>query len=87
MVLDYPDKPLVRKHGPTGYAAYETYKPWLRDEFVFRCAYCLVRERWYPNGPASLSVDHFVAQINAPDQILDYDNLILFLQPLQLRET
>ncbi len=76
MVFAYPAKPHVRKHGPAGYTAYAAYKPWLRDEFVFRCAYCLVRERWYPNGPASFSVDHFVAQVIAPHRALDYDNLI-----------
>lgn len=76
MIFAYPTKPCVRKHGPAGYAAYETYKPWLRDEFVFRCAYCLVRERWYPNGPASFSVDHFVPQIIASHRVLDYENLI-----------
>jgi hypothetical protein len=76
MIFAYPAHSHVRKHGPAEYAAYETYKPWLRDEFVFRCAYCLVRERWYPNGPASFSVDHFVAQVIAPDRALDYDNLV-----------
>ena len=74
--FDYPSGPHLRKHGPQGYATYETYKPWLRDEFVFRCVYCLTRERWYPNGQACFGVDHFVPRISAPDRICDYDNLM-----------
>src|SRR3712207_1265694 len=76
MVFEYPSEPHVRRHGPAGYAVYEAYKPWLRDEFVFRCAYCLFRERWYPDGQASFSADHFVPPVVAPDRSLDYDNLI-----------
>ncbi len=40
----YPDGPHQRRHGPRGYASYESYRPWLRDEFAFRCVYCLTRE-------------------------------------------
>ncbi len=76
MFFEYPSKPHVRRHGPAGYTAYTAYKPWLRDEFVFRCAYCLVRERWYPNEQASFSTDHFIPQIVAPGRVLDYDNLV-----------
>ncbi|MDQ3816286.1 MAG: HNH endonuclease [Acidobacteriota bacterium] len=74
--FNYPSKPHVRSHGPAGYADYKAYKPWLRDEFIFRCVYCLVREIWYPNGAASFSVDHFIPQVNAPDKVCDYDNLL-----------
>jgi hypothetical protein len=49
----YPGQPSRRRHGPRGYASYQQYKPWLRDEFQFRCAYCLCRERWFPNGESS----------------------------------
>ncbi len=58
MPFDYPVAPITRKHGPGGYVDYASYKPWLRDEFAFRCVYCLDRERWYPNGHASFGVDH-----------------------------
>jgi len=37
----YPAQPHVRKHAPAGYKDYTEYKPWLRDEFEFRCVYCL----------------------------------------------
>jgi hypothetical protein len=46
MPFVYLDRPQLRKHGPAGYTNYQSFKPWLRDEFQFRCAYCLERERW-----------------------------------------
>ena len=42
----YPEVPHSRRHGPKGYADCYQYHPWLRDEFSFRCVYCLSRERW-----------------------------------------
>ena len=42
----YPSTPHQRRHGPRGYADYGTYRPWLRDEFCFRCVFCLLREQW-----------------------------------------
>ena len=42
----YPSTPHVRRHGPAGYADSTGYRPWLRDEFSFRCVYCLMREQW-----------------------------------------
>ena len=46
MIFDYPANRQERRHGPSGYASYESYRPWLRDEFEFRCVYCLKRETW-----------------------------------------
>ncbi len=40
----YPPAPHVRRNGPQGYADYQSYRPWLRDEFSFRCVCCLLRE-------------------------------------------
>src|SRR5262249_12566553 len=48
------------KHAPAGYANYADYKPWLRDEFEFRCVYCLHRETWSREGTAVFSVDHVI---------------------------
>ena len=56
----YAAVPHPRKHGPQGYANYQEYKDWLRDEFVFRCVYCLEREMWYPSRAAAFSVDHVI---------------------------
>lgn len=74
--FDYPSTPHTHKHGPSGYIDYKSYKQWLRDEFVFRCIYCLSREKWYPNGAAAFSTDHFIPQVFNPALILTYDNLI-----------
>jgi len=72
----YPIAPHNRKHGPSGYANYSEYKPWLRDEFSFRCVYCLEREMWYPNRASSFSVDHIEPQSTNALRICDYDNLL-----------
>jgi hypothetical protein len=45
---------------------YTSFKPWLRDEFIFRCVYCLTRERWCPAGHEDFSVEHFIAQATDP---------------------
>ena len=65
-----------RVHGPEGYREYAAYKPWLRDEFAFRCVYCLEREAWYPDRAASFSADHAEPKSARPDLTLDYGNLL-----------
>ena len=70
----YPDRPHIRRHGPV-YTAYESYRPWLRDEFSFRCVHCLKREQWgVVRG--TFDIDHFVPQQIAPGRVTDYDNLV-----------
>jgi hypothetical protein len=72
----YPTAPHRRRHGPGGYKNYQDYKDWLRDEFCFRCAYCLARETWYPNGQAAFSVEHLLPRSTHPHLELAYDNLV-----------
>src|SRR5262249_54807795 len=72
----YPVAAHVRRHGPRGYAEYNYYKPWLRDDFAFRCVYCLWRERWEKDGAAIFSIDHVAGQSVAPERICDYENLV-----------
>lgn len=72
----YPKAAHVRRHGPRGYKDYGDYKPFLRDEFTFRCVYCLERELWYPNRDASFSADHFVPKAIDPSRERDYENLV-----------
>jgi hypothetical protein len=55
--FEYPAEPYARRHGPEGYGDYNSYRDWLRDEFTFRCVYCLHRERWYGRG-ATFHIDH-----------------------------
>lgn len=75
-VFSYPAAAHVRRHGPRGYADYKHYKPWLRDEFTFRCVYCLCRENWLPDGQAHFSVDHAAPRGRGPAGEHDYDRLV-----------
>ena len=72
----YPPLPHERTHGPRGYTNYGEYKPWLRDEFSFRCVYCLKREAWSPDGAGPFSADHFLPASLHPDGVTDYENLV-----------
>jgi hypothetical protein len=74
--LEYPVGPHTRRHGPSGYVNYRSYKPWLRDEFSFRCVYCLVRERWYYYGSDNFGVDHIIAKSTDDSLETDYNNLV-----------
>jgi hypothetical protein len=71
----YPAAAHVRRHGPCGYADYESYRPWVRDEFAFRCVYCLIRELWGP-FQGVYALDHFLPIASRPDLALEYDNLL-----------
>lgn len=71
----YPVLPLARRHGPRGYADHLGFRPWLRDEFTFRCAYCLRREQW-GTVRGTFAVDHFVPAAVRPDLTTDYNNLV-----------
>jgi hypothetical protein len=73
--FNYPTEPHRRRHGPIGYANPESFRPWLRDEFAFRCVYCLRRERWEP-GQTYFAVDHWLALKGSPELTLDYVNLL-----------
>lgn len=72
--FSYPGKPHDRQHGPR-YASTERYRRWLRDEFVFRCVYCLMREQWV-RVRRSFDLEHFIPQALDPAAALDYDNLL-----------
>ena len=71
----YPEKPHRRRHAPRGYKKYRQYRPWLRDEFAFRCVYCLKREKWNPLCK-EWHLDHFVSQAEDIARRNDYDNLV-----------
>ena len=72
----YPRTVHVRRHGPNGYLDYADFKPWLRDEFQFRCVYCLCRERWFPDGNEAFSIDHLQPKSVASTLVCNYDNLV-----------
>ena len=51
-----------------------SFLPWLRDEFVFRCVYCLRREQW--DRSLTMEVEHFLPTSQFPDIENDYENLL-----------
>lgn len=71
----YPSIPHVRRHGPRGWKDYQKYRAWLRDEFSFRCVYCLEREVWR-DMRQRMHIDHFKPQAIRKDLIGEYANLL-----------
>ena len=76
--FEYPEHRKSRRHGPS-YKNYPSYRPWLRDEFMFRCAYCLKRETW-GQVTREFELDHFKPQKFNPEKKLDYKNLVYSCQ-------
>lgn len=74
----YPVKPHQRVHGPAGYTDYSSYRPWLEDEFFFRCVYCLKRMVWAPTD--QWVVDHLIPLVDAAELECEYDNLVFACQ-------
>ena len=73
--FEYPTDPHTRRHGPATYRDYESYRDWLRDEFMFRCVYCLHRERWYGRS-ATFHIEHSIPVKEHPDGECNYSNLL-----------
>ncbi len=71
----YPSQPHQRRHGPQGYTDPVSFRPWLRDEFSFRCVYCLLREQW-GRVRGIFDVEHFEPTSLHPDKATEYDNLL-----------
>ena len=71
-----PSGPYTRRHGPTGYLNYTSYKDWLRDEFQFRCVFCLHREKWERRGWRVFQVDHIIPQSQDLTKVTLYENLL-----------
>lgn len=71
---EYPRLPHIRRHAPDGYARYERYRPWLRDEFCFRCVLCLHREQWPTTS--GFEIDHLIPVSERPDLKCHYPNLL-----------
>jgi hypothetical protein len=74
--FQFPSTAHCRVHGPQGHKSYLAYKPWLRDEFEFRCVYCLTRERWSADGQNRFSVDHVKPKSRHAELTCEYDNLV-----------
>jgi len=82
----YPRAVLARRHGPGGYEDYRSYRPWLRDEYTFRCVFCLIRERW-GQATGQFDLDHFVPHAQHPGQSPEYENLIYTCHSCNLRKS
>src|SRR5262245_66088575 len=77
MLFSYPKTKHIRSHWPRGYTAYESFKYWLRDEFMCRCVFCLVRERMKdPSGHHHFAVEHLKPKKKNPGLICEYRNLV-----------
>ena len=74
MVFDYPST-FTAKYAPWGYSRYASYKDWLRDEFGFRCVYCLTREKWCPTGHRDFAVEHIAPKVSNKKMSTVYENL------------
>ena len=70
----YSLTPHRRRHGPYGYENYDRYRPWLRDEFVFRCVFCLYREQW--PSTQTWEIDHLLPKKKHPEKQRAYENLL-----------
>ncbi len=75
MIFDYPNPRSHRRHSPLGYLDYSSFRPWLRDEFAFRCVYCLKREAW-GQVTGEFDLDHFQPQAIRPELTVQYENLV-----------
>ena len=75
MGFEYPTEPHRRRHGPAGYKDYNSYRDWLRDEFMFRFVYCLHREQWYGHD-ATFHIEHFIPVAVESDGECEYSNLL-----------
>ena len=73
--FQYPAHAHRRRHGPLGYASAAQFREWLRDEFAFRCVYCLEREQWV-HRTGHFHAEHFQPVAQRPDLELEYDNLV-----------
>ena len=65
---------VVRQTDVPRYADYTKYKPLLRKDFYYRCAYCQHHERTI-GQVASMSVDHFRPKSLFPHLRVEYTNL------------
>jgi len=66
-----------RSNPPERYGDYRSYRPLLRHDFKYRCAYCRCHE-YFLGGEAGCSIDHHrpvSSPYGRPDLIAEYENL------------
>jgi hypothetical protein len=64
----------ARRENPPATSNYREHKPFLRRDFLERCAYC-ERTEVYLGGDEAFEVEHFKPKSKFPDLICVYDNL------------
>jgi hypothetical protein len=70
----YPDRVLIRKHAPQ-YEVYSSFRDWARDDFDFRCAYCLHRET-FSYFKSCFDLDHQIPQTEDESLACNYENIV-----------
>lgn len=63
-----------RRENPPLLNKYQNYKPYLRKDFDYRCAYCVIHEAHY-GGLRNFHVDHFRPKSKFPKLARTYVNL------------
>lgn len=65
---------VVRRTNPPQFADYGKYKPALREDFRYCCAYCLTHERAF-GAVRHMTIDHFRPRSRFPRLLTEYTNL------------
>lgn len=65
---------IIRKQTPPPKSDWRDYKPYLRPDFNYECAYCRIPERHW-GGPRNFVVEHFRPRSLFPSLALTYANL------------
>jgi len=76
---------IVRREEPpnmTGRDGYRKAEPYIRRDFDYRCAYCLVHEQQL-GGPKAFCIDHFKPRSKG-GRVNDYTNLYWACVPCNL---
>lgn len=66
---------LSRRQSVPQFNTYQKYKPYLREDFHYRCVYCTIHENEY-GGPRGFTVEHFRPKSLFPHLAVDYQNLL-----------
>jgi hypothetical protein len=85
LAFTYPESAHDRIHGPSGYSDAGSYRSWLRDEFKFRCVYCLARERW-GKVTGEFDLEHFLPVSIDGRVRLEYDQIVYACHACNLRK-
>lgn len=72
----------ARRENPPAKSNYRDYKPFLRKDFLVRCAYC-ERTEDYLGGEEAFEVEHLKPKSKFPDLICSYDNLYYVCRGMQ----